>query len=69
VFEESGVAVGAGDAGGVEWLFGGFDCGKRRKMGEMGEGRDGRDGRRKRWDESGNERRTEYESRTGPFRQ
>jgi hypothetical protein len=41
VFEESGVAIGAGDAGGVEWLFGGFDCGKRRKMGEMGEGRDG----------------------------
>jgi hypothetical protein len=47
VFEESGVAIGAGDAGGVEWLFGGFDCGKRRKMGEMGEGRDGR---RKRWE-------------------
>jgi hypothetical protein len=44
VFEESGVAIGAGDVGGVEWLFGGFDCGKRRKMGEMGEGRDGRDG-------------------------
>jgi hypothetical protein len=42
VFEGSGVAIGAGNSGGVEWLFGEFDLGKRRKKGEMGEGRDGR---------------------------